>query len=52
MRPLQRLRRRWGDNITIHPTEIDINTRNWVDSDKRRDYWGALVNVALNIRVP
>ena len=32
--------------------EIGINTRNWVDSDQDRNYWNALVNAALNLRVP
>ena len=31
--------------------EISINMRNWVDSAKDRDYWRALVNSALNLRV-
>ena len=30
--------------------KIGINTRNWVDS--AQDYWRALVNEALNVRVP
>ena len=29
-----------------------INTRNWVDSGQDRDYWSALVNTALTLRVP
>ena len=31
--------------------EIGINSRNWVDLDQDRDYWRALVNVALNLCV-
>ena len=29
--------------------EIDINTRNWVDSVQDRDYWRTLVNAALDL---
>ena len=51
-RPLGRPRRRWEDNIRMDLEEIGINTRNWVDSAQDRDYWRALVNTALNLRVP
>jgi hypothetical protein len=51
-RPLGRPRRRWDDNIRMDLEEIDINTRNWVDSAQDRNYWRALMNVALNLRVP
>ena len=32
--------------------EIDINTRNWVDAARDKDYWRHLVIGALNLRVP
>ena len=51
-RPLGRPRRRWEDTIRMDHEEIGINTGNWVDSAQDRDYWRALVNAALNLRVP
>ena len=46
-RPLGRPMRRWEDL-----EEIGVNAGNWVDSAQDRDYWKALVNAALNLRVP
>ena len=43
---------RWENNIRIDLEEISINAGNWVDSAQDRDYWRALVNVALNLLVP
>ena len=51
-RPLGRPRRRWEDNIRMDLEEISINAGNWVDSAQDRNYWRALVNAALNLRVP
>ena len=51
-RPLGRPRRRWEDNIRMDLEGIGINARTWVDSAQDRNYWRALVNVALNLRVP
>ena len=43
--------RRW-EIIRIDLEEIGINACNWVDSAHDRDYWRALVNAAMNLRVP
>ena len=51
-RPLGRSRRKWEDNIIMDLEEIGINAGNWVDSAQDRHYWRALVNAALNLRVP
>ena len=51
-RPLGTPRRRWEDNVRMDHEEIGINAGNWVDSAQDRDYWRALVNAALNLRVP
>ena len=51
-RPLGRPRRRWEDTIRMDFEEIGINAGNWVDSAQDRNYWRALVNAALNLRVP
>ena len=50
-RPLGRPRRRWEDNIRMDLKEIDINTRDYVDSVQDRENWRALVNAALNLWV-
>ena len=47
-----RPRRRWEDNIRMDLEEIGINAGNWFDSAQERVYWRALVNAALNLRVP
>ena len=36
----------------MDPKEIGINMRNSVDLAQDRVYWRALVNAALNLRVP
>ena len=51
-RSLQRPRRRWEDHIRMDLQEIVINAGNCFDSAQDRDYWEALVNVVLNLRVP
>ena len=51
-RPLGRPRRRWEDNIRMDLEEVGIRAVNWDDSAQDRNYWRALVNAALNLRVP
>ena len=48
-RSLGRSRGRWEDNIRLYIIEIGINTRNWVDLKRIRDYWSVLENAALNL---
>jgi hypothetical protein len=51
-RPLRRPRRRWVDNMKIDLTEIDKDGGDWIDRAQDRDQWRALVNAAMNVRVP
>ena len=51
-RPLRRPSRRWEDDIRMGLEEIGINAAYWVDSAQDKNYWRALVNTALNLRVP
>ena len=50
-RPLGRPRRRWEDNIGMDLKEMGINTRNWDDSVQDGEYWIALVNAGLYLRI-
>jgi hypothetical protein len=51
-RPLGRPRRRWVDNIQIDLREIGWDGVDWIDMAQEMDYWRALVNTVLNLRVP
>ena len=51
-RPLERPRRRGEKkNIRMDLKETYFNTRNCVDLTQDMDFWRALVNVALSLRV-
>jgi hypothetical protein len=51
-RPLARPRRRWVDNIKMHLREIGWDGMDVIDLAQDRDQWRALVNTAMNLRVP
>jgi hypothetical protein len=51
-RPLGRSRRRWGDNIKMNLREVGWDGMDWIHLAKNRDQWRALVNTAMNLRVP
>jgi len=46
-----RPRRSCEENIRMDLKETNINTRNWIDSAQNRNYWRAVLNAALNLRV-
>jgi hypothetical protein len=51
-RPLGRPRHRWVDNIKMDLREIGWGGTDRIDLALDRDQWRALVNTAVNLRVP
>jgi hypothetical protein len=51
-RPLGRPRRRWMDNIKMDLLEIGGSAVDWIGLAQDRYRWRALVNSAMNLRVP
>jgi hypothetical protein len=51
-RPLGRLRRRWVDNIRMDLVEVGWGDVDLIGLAQDMDRWRALVNSALNLRVP
>jgi hypothetical protein len=47
-----RPRRRWVDNIKMDLREIGRYGIDWIDLAQDRHQWRALVNKAMNLRVP
>jgi hypothetical protein len=51
-RPIGRPRRRWVDSIKIDLRDTGWGGLDWIDLSQDRDQWRALVNTAVNLRVP
>jgi len=51
-RPLGRPKHRWEDNIKVDLQEEGYGGMDWIDVAQDRDSWRALVNAAMNLRVP
>ena len=51
-KPLGRPRCRWEDNIKMHLQEMGCGGMDWIELAQDRDRWQALVNAAMNLRVP
>jgi hypothetical protein len=51
-RPLGRPRLRWENNIKMDLREVGWVGMNWIELAQDRNRWRALVNAAMNLRVP
>jgi len=51
-RPLGRYSRRWEVNIRMDLREIGWKGVDWIHLAQERDQWCAIVNTAINFRVP
>jgi hypothetical protein len=51
-RPLERLRRRWVNNIRMDLGEVGWGNVDGIGLAQDRNRWKALVNSVLNLRVP
>jgi hypothetical protein len=51
-RPLERPRCRWEGTIEMDLREIGFGDVDWIHWAQDRDRWLAIVNTAMNLRVP
>ena len=52
MRPLERPRHRWKDNIKMDLQEVGCGGMDWIELAHGTDRWQALVNAVMNLQVP
>jgi hypothetical protein len=50
-RPLGRPRRRWEDGIRMDVREIGWRSVEWIQLAQDRDWWRAVGNAVINLRV-
>ena len=51
-RPHGRPRRRWEDNIKMDLQDVECEGMDWIELAQDSDRWWAVVNAAMNLRVP
>jgi hypothetical protein len=51
-RPHGRPRYGWEDNIRMNLSEIGWQRVDWIHLAQNKDWWQALVNMVMNLRVP
>jgi hypothetical protein len=51
-RPLRRPRHRWEDNITMYLGETGWKGEKWMRLPWDRDWWQALMDMVMDLRVP
>ncbi|KAJ4441312.1 hypothetical protein ANN_11166 [Periplaneta americana] len=52
IKPLERLTRRWEDNIKMDLREMGYDDRDWINLTQTRDRCRVYVRAAMNLRVP
>jgi hypothetical protein len=50
--PFGRTRGRWDHNIKMNLQEVGCMGMVWIQPAQDRDWWRALVNAVMNLRVP
>jgi hypothetical protein len=50
--PFVRPRHTWVDNVEMYYREMGWSGMDWINLVQDRDKWRALVNTAMNLRVP
>jgi hypothetical protein len=50
-RPLERPKLRWEDDIRMDIREVACEVMDWIELAQDRDWWRALVNAVMNLRV-